>query len=481
MKTKKSLANENRDDLNRRTFVKSAGTATAAAAALLPRANAAPLIRTAKAAGKQVNYGFIGPGSRGNRLLKRHLQHIDIGNCVAICDIYERNLNKALKIFDGKPTPYTDYRRLLEQDDIEAVFITTPLFLHYPVMKDALEAGKHVFCEKSLVFTPEEVHSLRTLHEEHPNQVIQVGLQRRYSSFYRTAKQMVEKGVVGKITHISAQWHRNKSWRRGVKDPSREEQINWRLYRKYSGGLCAELMSHQVDVADWMIGAAPKSVMGVGGLDYWKDGRDIYDNIQLIFEYPEGEKLLYSSIMTNRHIQGRRTPGDGCREVIMGTDGAIEITLIPGGEGMWFRDPMKEKMGEQSETQEAWTAGATVADMLEQGEGLPIIPGIQDLESSNIGFIEKEMEYARRWLYTKGIMVPTEDKDPEYKELESFLLDVRDGGKPKADIEVGLQDSIAVMLANYCMDEERKVQFAEIEEMGNGGVKVTSAGQGDTA
>ena len=466
---------------NRRDFVKSAGTATVAAVALLPRANAAPLMRTAKAAGKQVNYGFIGPGSRGNRLLKRHLQNIDVGNCVAICDIYEPNLNKALKIFDGKPTPYTDYRKLLEQDDVDAVFITTPLYLHYPVMKDALEAGKHVFCEKSLVFTPEEVHSLRTLHEEHPNQVIQVGLQRRYSSFYRTAKDMIDKGVVGKITHISAQWHRNKSWRRGVKDPSREEQINWRLYRKYSGGLCAELMSHQVDVADWMIGSAPKSVMGVGGLDYWKDGRDIYDNIQLIFEYPGGEKLNYSSIMTNRHIQGRRTPGDGCREVIMGTDGAIEITLIPDGEGMWFRDPMKEKMGDQAETQEAWIAGATVADMLEQGDGLPIIPGIKDLESNDVGFIEKEVEFAKRWLYTKGIMVPTEDKNPEYKELESFLIDVRDGGTPKSDIEVGLQDSIAVMLANYCMDEERKVQFDEIEQMGNGGVKVTSAGKGKTA
>ncbi len=477
----KTDAAQKPSDPNRRDFVKSAGTATVAAAALLPRANAAPLVRTAKAAGKQVNYGFIGPGSRGNRLLKRHLQNIDVGNCVAICDIHEPNLNKALKIFDGKPTPYTDYRKLLEQDDVDAVFITTPLYLHYPVMKDALEAGKHVFCEKSLVFTPEEVHSLRTLHAEHPNQVIQVGLQRRYSSFYRTAKDMIEKGVVGKITHISAQWHRNKSWRRGVKDPSREEQINWRLYRKYSGGLCAELMSHQVDVADWMIGSPPKSVMGVGGLDYWKDGRDIYDNIQLIFEYPGGEKLNYSSIMTNRHIQGRRTPGDGCREVIMGTDGAIEITLIPGGEGMWFRDPMKEKMGDQAETQEAWTAGATVADMLEQGDGLPIIPGIQDLESADVGFIEKEVEFAKRWLYTKGIMVPTEDKDPEYKELESFLIDVRDGGTPKSDIEVGLQDSIAVMLANYCMDEERNVQFDEIEEMGTGGVKVTAAAKGKTA
>jgi predicted dehydrogenase len=259
-----------------------------------------------------------------------------------------------------------------------------------------------------------------------------------------------------------------------------EDQINWRLYRKYSGGLCAELMSHQVDVADWFLGATPKSVMGAGGLDYWKDGRDIYDNIQLIFEYPGGEKLLYSAISTNRHLQARRLPGDGCREVIMGTDGAIEITLIPGGEGMWFIDPMKEKMGEQQKSTEAWTAGATVADRLEQGEGLPIIPSIKDLNSPNVGFIEKEVEFAKRWLYQKGILVPSEDQDPEYKELESFLIDVRDGGKPKADLEIGLQDSISVILAMKCMDEERKVYFSEIEEMGKG-VEMTGVPNGKKA
>jgi hypothetical protein len=217
--------------------------------------------------------------------------------------------------------------------------------------------------------------------------------------------------------------------------------------------------------------------MGVGGLDYWKDGRDIYDNIHLTFEYPGGEKLLYSSITTNRHIMGRRIPGDGCREVIMGTDGAIEITLIPYGEGMWFLDPMREKMGEQEAAakKEQWVAGATVADTLAQGEGLPIVPGIKDLNSPDVGFIEKEVEMAKRWLYQKGIMSPAEDKDPEYKELESFLIDVRDGGQPKSDIEVGLQDSIAVMLSNLSMDEQRKVYFSEIEQMGKDGVEMTQA------
>ena len=101
----------------------------------------------------------------------------------------------------------------------------------------------------------------------------------------------------------------------------------------------------------------------------------------------------------------------------MGTEGSIEITLIPYGDGMWFRDPMKVRMGEKKKKgdEEEWVAGATVADSLEQGEGLPIVPGIKDLDSPDVGFVEKEMEFAKRWLYQKGIMVPSEDKDPEYK------------------------------------------------------------------
>jgi len=466
-------------EVNRRSFVKAAGAATAAAATL---SSQGPFVRKGKAQDSKIRYGFIGPGSRGYRLLQRHLQYMDIGECVAICDIYPPNLKQAIELFDGTPTPYSDYREMLKQPDIDAVFVTVPLYVHYPITKAALEAGKHVFCEKSLVFTPEEVHGLRKIHEENPNLVIQVGLQRRYSQFYRAAKKLIDDGAIGKLTHIQAQWHRNTSWRRKA-TPEMEEQINWRLYRKYSGGLCAELMSHQVDVADWFFGAHPTSVMGVGGIDYWKDGRDIYDNIQLIFEYPTGQKLQYSSITTNRHLEGRRVPGDGCREIIMGTDGAIEITLIPTGEGMWFIDPMKQHMGEQKDGGgETWKAGATVAtDTLEQGDGLPLIPGIKDLNSPDVGFIEKEMEYAKRWMYQKGILRPEEDVDPEYAELESFLRDVRDGGTPAANVEVGLQDSVAVMLSNLSMDEERKVYFSEIEQMGVDDDELSDSTVSDTA
>ncbi len=453
------MQDETPKQVDRREFTKTAAAAGVAAAV----ASAGPFVAKGAAQERVVNYAMIGPGSRGRRLLERHLVHMEHGRCVALCDIYEKNLNRALKVFDNEPDAYDDYNKLLERDDLDAVFITVPLYLHFPVMKAAMEAGKHVFCEKSLVFTPQEVFALRKLNEEHPDLTIQVGLQRRYSLLYQRAKELIDAGAIGDVTHIQAQWHRNTNWRRKASEEF-EDQFNWRLYRRYSGGLCAELMSHQVDVADWILDQHPSAVMGVGGLDYWKDGRDIYDNIQLIFEYPGGQKLQYSSVMTNRHIAGRRVPGDGCRETILGTDGAIELTLIPYGDGMLYPDVMKVKMEDQEKapkSDENWVAGATVGmDTAEQGDGLPIDP--EAINPNEVGFIDKEIFFAKTWAYRKGILRPNETVDPEYAELSSFLTDVATGGHPRADIKVGLQDSIAVILANYAMDEQRKVAFNEI-------------------
>src|SRR5258705_13182904 len=99
------------------------------------------------------------------------------------------------------------------------------------------------------------------------------------------------------------------------------------------------------------------------------------------------------------------------------------------------------------------------------GKGLPIIAQRDKLRGSE-SFVEKEMKSARRWLYTKGVMVPEEQRNPVDIELESFLNNCRDGGRPRADLEVGLADSTAVILSNLAMDEERRGVFKENEQAG---------------
>lgn len=452
-----------KQDVTRREVVQMAGAVSVAAAASI--ITGAPAIQTAKAANNQVQYGFIGTGSRGQYLLK-HLKTIEGGRCVALCDVDDKNLAKAAELVPGtKPALYKDHRELLADKNVEAVLIATPLFAHFPVTKDALLAGKHVFCEKSLVFKPEEVHELRRLSNERPNQTLQTGLQRRYSKYYQMVRQMIEKGVLGEITHIQAQWHRNPGWQ--MKPGG--EMKNWRLYRKYSGGLVAELASHQIDVSDWMFNATPEYVMGIGELNTWKDGRDIYDNVQLIYRYPKGQKLIYSAISTSQHLplfnNGRTEFG----ELIMGTGGAVQITVGTDKEpatAVWFpeKDIRLEKTKEKKKENTA--AGAT---MITAGAsaGLPVLLDGEAVDMKNDSFIAREMKFARLWLYKKGIIVPEEKVNPVDNELEGYFRHIREKSKPKADLEVGLADSVAVILSNLAMDEGRKVYFNEIDRMGN--------------
>jgi predicted dehydrogenase len=460
-------------DVTRRDVIKMAGAAAAIAAA--KKVDGAPGIQKVKAANEVVNYAVIGTGGRGTYLL-RHLNGVDGGRCAAVCDIVQEQLDGAVETSKDNPTPYKDYREVLAQPDIDAVIITVPLFLHFPVTRDALLAGKHVFCEKSLVFKPEESHALRRLCEERPKQVLQTGLQRRYSRFYQTAKQMIDKGMLGEVTNVRGQWHRNPGWRM-KQFPERQRERNWRLFREYSGGLTAELASHQIDVATWMFGMEPEFVVGVGGLDFMHDGRDVYDNIQLIYNYPKGRKLMYSSICTNTHFPLFYSERKEFGEIIMGTEGTIHITVGSDNEpalGMWFYEPSPETLekaekaaaGEAGEVVEETpvVAGATLEGTGKGVRGLPILFE-EDMVTGEESFLSKELKFAKMWLYQKGVMVP-EERNPVDTELLGFFESVRTGKRPLSDLEVGLADSSAVILSNLAMDEGRRVYMKEIEEMG---------------
>ena len=430
------------NDFSRRDALK-AGAAIASA----------PAILKVYAASDAVKFGVIGVGSRGSYLVD-HLAKLDTGRCVALCDVNQQALDETARKVSTHPRKYKDYRELLADKDVEAVVIAVPLYLHFAITRDALEAGKHVFCEKSLVFKADEVHALRALAAEHPKQILQVGLQRRYSLYFQSVKKMIDDGVLGTVTHIHAQWHRNPGWT--MKPGGKDNPKNWRLFREYSGGLMAELASHHIDVADWFFGAHPEFVVGVGGLDFWKDGREVFDNIQLIYSYPGGRKLMYSAITTCQHLPILCSQRPEFGLVVMGTAGAVEMTLgsdnaLPTA--LWFREP------------EQATASASWAQAGPQ-KGIPIITPATQVDWNNDSFLSRESKLARRWLYDKGLMLPQEDRNPVDTELESFLSDVRSGNRPRADLEVGLADSTAVILSNIAMDENRRVYFKEIETMG---------------
>jgi predicted dehydrogenase len=424
------------NDISRRDALKT-GAALAATPGLL----------TVHAAFDLVKFGVIGVGARGGYLVSR-LSQLNTGHCVALCDVNQQTLDAAAHKLTTNPKKYLDYHNLLADKEVEAVIIAVPLYLHFPIVRDALLAGKHVFCEQSLVFKPDEVHALRTLAEQHPKQTVQVGLQRRYSSYFQSVKRMIDENILGTVTHIHGQWHRNPGWL--MQPGGKDNPLNWRLFREYSSGLTSEYAAHHIDVASWFFGAQPEFIIGVGGLDFRRDGRDVFDNIQLIYSYPNGHKFTFSAISTCQHLPILSSQRPEVGLVVMGTAGAVEITLgidnaLPTA--LWFREPRPS---------------TSPAPQI----GVPIMTSTTDVDWKNDSFLVRESKLARRWLFDKGIVVPQEDRNPVDTELDSFFEDVRRGGRPLADLGIGLANSSGVILSNLALEQNRRVAFKEIETMG---------------
>ncbi|MDU1890122.1 MAG: Gfo/Idh/MocA family oxidoreductase [Dysgonomonas sp.] len=260
-----------------------------------------------------VRLGIIGPGSRG-----RHLMGFLVKNkrteIVALCDIYQPSIDKALQI---APTAkvYTDYRKLLEDKTIDAVVIATPLNTHCQIALDVFDAGKHVFCEKSIGFTMEECFQMYNKYKL-SGKIFFSGQQRLFDPRYIKAMEMIHAGTFGEIEAVRTFWYRNGDWRNHVPSPELERQINWRLYREYSKGLMTELACHQLQVGSWALQSIPNKVMGHGAITYWKDGREVYDNISCIYIFDNGVKMTFDSVISNKFY--------GLEEQIMGNLGTVE-------------------------------------------------------------------------------------------------------------------------------------------------------------
>ena len=157
----------------------------------------------------------------------------------------------------------------------------------------------NIYCEKTMVKGDNQtIELLKKVKNKH-NKIFQTGHQYHSSRLYSYIVDMIQAGEIGKVSSIQAQWNRNGNWRRPVANSKYERQINWRMYREYSYGLTAELSSHQIDFSNWLLKSSPHKVAGFGGIDFWKDGRETYDNIHLVYSYPNGVKASFTCLTSN--------------------------------------------------------------------------------------------------------------------------------------------------------------------------------------
>ena len=132
--------------------------------------------------------------------------------------------------------------------------------------------------------------------------------------------------------------------------------------------------------------------------------------------------------------------------------------------GLWFIEPGPSLEGADQQLQIAEIAGATAARGDGSLRGFPILLE-RDQMTGEESFLQREMKFSRRWLYAKGIMAPEEERPPVQAALEGFFESCRTGKNQYADLDCGLDNSIAVMLANLAMDEGRQVRFDEFEHL----------------
>jgi len=328
------------EEPGRREFLK------ASAAALV----AAPGVIAAQGVNEKINIGWIGMGTRGNAgvdWLKKAAG--DKVKLTAVCDTFTGHIARAKDrvqtIWGNVPATYVDYRKLLEDKSVDAVFIMTPEHLHHEMTIAALRAGKHVYVEKPLAHTIEEGFEI-VREWEKSGKVCQVGTQNRSSSLYRKAKEMIQQGMVGDVHYVRAFWYRNSAddnpaWRYRIPEDANEQNTDWqkflgpapkrpfdlrryyqwRLYWDYSGGISTDLLVHQTDIVNFMLDkTVPKSCMASGGIYRWtgaNDDRDVPDTFSAIYEYPNNFHINYSCYFGNDHY--------GYGEQICGNEGTLEV------------------------------------------------------------------------------------------------------------------------------------------------------------
>ncbi|HEU0142030.1 MAG TPA: Gfo/Idh/MocA family oxidoreductase [Bryobacteraceae bacterium] len=287
--------------------------------------------------------GVIGCGIRGVRahiatLLK--MKEADAVDITAVCDVFDKRAQQAAQMTGAKP--YQDYRRLLEDKDIDFVVIATPDHLHAQMAIDAASAGKHIYCEKPMTHSVDEAKRVVAKVRE-TSVKMQVGVQGMSDDSYETAYKYVKDGVLGKVVIAQIDYSRNYRGDYWLKpfdsdanpglnlnwdlfqgpakhrpwDP--ERYFNWIRYYDYSGGVPAGLFVHRVTRIIKSLGLTfPEFGSAHGGTFQFTESKaEVPDTINIMLDYPGGPTVLLISSLAND------TPVD---HVLRGHKATLEFT-----------------------------------------------------------------------------------------------------------------------------------------------------------
>ncbi len=296
--------------------------------------------RRVQGANERVGLGFIGFGLIG----KRHV--LDFRDqpgtdMVAIAEVHRGRRDEAVSVMGGIPRGYADFRRLLDDRDVNAVVISTPDHWHALMTMMACAAGKDVYVEKPLSLFVREGRWMVDVARRN-KRVVQVGTQQRSGPHYQKARELVDEGQIGKIVAVRMWSYRNVMPGFGSPPdgdpppgldydlwlgpaPKRPYNPNRSLYHfrwfwDYSGGQMTNLGQHALDIVHWYLGAkAPSAVTSSGGRFALEDNGETPDTQDAMFEYP-GWTVTWSE----RECSRGASPSNGLE--FCGTRGSLTIS-----------------------------------------------------------------------------------------------------------------------------------------------------------
>ncbi|MFN8356252.1 MAG: Gfo/Idh/MocA family oxidoreductase [Spirosomataceae bacterium] len=451
---------------SRRSFLKHFGGAAAALSAGLnfnARAGAFNLESVVKPVrtDEKIRLGLIGAGIIGHYDLDTALK-VPGTEVTAVCDLYEGRRIRAKEKWGEQVFTTVDYRELLARNDVDAVLVCTSDHWHDRISMDAMNAGKHVYCEKPMVHHIEEGAAVIETQKK-TGKVFQVGSQRASSIALLKAKEYIEAGAIGDLTFIEGTTDRTDArgawqysiptdaspqtvdWDRYIGDaPKRPFDatrfFRWRNYKDYGTGVAGDLYVHLITGVHVMTGAlGPTTVYSVGDVTYWKDGRDASDLMNCILRYPKGEKMGPFQV----YLRVNLADGSGGRNAtrLVGTEGVIELN------GNSFKIKKLKR---------------------------PVAPGYGGYDSyESFSKVQKE-EYAKYYnsKYTpeqgKAVREPDVDftapagYDDRYDHMVVFFNAIRGQGQIVEDATFGLRACAPSLACNLSAEKQRIVTWDPI-------------------
>ena len=267
---------------------------------------------------------------------------------VACCDLYTGRLQHAKELYGNHVFTTGHYEEILDRKDVDAVIIATNDSWHSRIAIDALNKGKAVYLEKPMIQQISEGWKIIRAQEE-SKKILQVGSQGVSSLGFAKAKELYEAGEIGTINSVEAvnnrqshlgawkytipldaspqtvDWQRYQMHAKQKHDYDEKRFFWWRNYREYGTGMAGDLFVHMLSGLHFITSSkGPSKIYSQGALNYWKDGRDMPDQMSAILDYPATQ--AHAAFQVNLKVNFVSGEGETGYTKIVGSDGVIQIS-----------------------------------------------------------------------------------------------------------------------------------------------------------